>query len=1134
MAARFIYGKTNQPMAQRRLKQNFNEVQAILDAVGQKVDKIEGKGLSANDYTDQDKNKLASVEEDAQENVIEVIESDGVELPIENKTVRIPAHKQSDWSQNDSSGKDYIKNRTHWEENGVVHKLHPKFLDMDASPTSGSTKPVISGGVKEALDGKQDVISDIADIRHGAGLGETAYQKPSAGIPASDLAAGVIPDVSGFITRTVNDLANYYLKSETYTKEEVAALISAIRQFHYEVYAALPATGEGNVLYLIGPTGSGSDKYEEYVYANNGWVKIGDTSIDLSGYVTIEALDQALSGYVTSAALATALAGKVGSETIHNIVELTQAEYDALQTKRGDTMYITTDTTKVYIGSRLIKENVKANEEDIDFDSSDKLQFADRVYNSSTPDGLGYVILRKNKTFAQQVTATNTVYEIRYDFDLNAASVTVPAGCVLKFNGGKLTNGTLVGTLTTISADPVQIFSGVALRGSFDNMSITAEWYGCKADGQTDNHDSLQAACDNAIQIGAAVRLLPGVYVIDESKGAIYIRFSADGQKFELRGAGSQFTTIKTADGSIDRVLARGADPRYMHTFYHIPAYGGVYNVSYAAESIEFIGITFDKNKRGTTASPSSAYAWESNNIFYSVNSFNSKTGTVERYHFEDIVELDKPGSGISFGNNPAKEVVLRRIVDLQETNDWGYREGIYPLFRCDNVTIEECDVRFIQIEPTTSQEATHRSHVRITNSRLGALEWNRPGSAANDSLSVSGCVFDNAYINLSGAGNIVFDRCVLNFTDRNKSNTIWNSPHFTDCTFNFFWDADGYLPNINHRRGNPHPIYTRCSFFTDDIPESPKASQSIFNNSTTASHNSHMTFRDCVFDVKINYYLNGMYAGGHWHFFNCKITMPATQQVFQVGSYASGWGAVDAIDCEFVNDNVIYVLAVPTSDPERGKISGRYTRTNILTRLSGTSNIGLDGSDLILDLAAGTALNVRLPQWTRIFKDGIIYTVLKDEESNETITVTPAYYKCEFVNKFMTTAEREALTGLPAIPIEAYDTTLNKPYFWTGAAWTDNPAVTPVEATQPAGGFAPNVVYNLGELAGDTTFTLAAATDNTILNHYYWAFDTPATAPTITWPTGLTWVGGTAPTIEASTHYEISVIGGVAAYLNV
>lgn len=975
-------------MAQRRLKQNFNEVQAILDAVGQKVDKIEGKGLSANDYTDQDKNKLASVEEDAQENVIEVIEADGVELPIENKTVTIPAHKQSDWSQNDSSGKDYIKNRTHWEENGVVHKLHPKFLDMDTAPTSGSTKPATSGGVKEALDGKQDVIRDLADIRQGAGLGETAYQKPSGGIPASDLAAGVIPDVSGFITRTVNDLANYYLKSETYTKEEVAALIGAIQQFHYEVYAALPATGEGNVLYLIGPTGSGSDKYEEYVYADNGWVKIGDTSMDLSGYVTIEALNQALAGYVSLADFTTLLAAKV-------------------------------------------------NEEDLDFNAADKMQFADRVYNSSTPDGLGYVILRKNKTFAQQVTATNTVYEIRYDFDLGAASVTIPTGCVLKFNGGKISNGTLVGALTTISADPVRIFSGITLGGTLKNESIAAEWYGCVADGTTDNHDALQAACDNAIRAGVAVQLLPGVYIVDEDKGAVYINFGADGQRFALWGAGSQFTTIKTADGSIDRVLARGADPRYMHTFYHIPAYGGVYNVSYAAEAIEFIGITFDKNKRGTTASPSGSYAWESNNIFYSVNTYNSKTGTVDRYHFEDIVELDKPGSGITFGNNPAKEVVLRRIVDLQETNDWGYREGIYPLFRCDNVTIEDCDVRYIQIEPTTSQEATHRSHVRITDSRLGALEWNRPGSTANDSLSVSGCVFDNAYINLSGAGNIVFDRCVLNFTDRNKANTIWNSPHFTDCTFNFFWDSDGYLPNINHRRGNPHPVYTRCSFFTDDLPESPEANQSIFNNSTTASHNSLMTFRECVFDVKINYYLNGAYPGSHWRFIDCKITMPATQQVFQVGSYASGWGAVDAINCEFVNDNVIYVLAVSTSDPERGKISGRYTRTNLLTRSAGTNNIGLDGSDLILDLATGTALNVRLPQWTRIFKDGIIYTVLKDEGSNETITVTPTYYKCEFVNKNMTTAEREALTGLPAIPIEAYDTTLNKPYFWTGTAWT-------------------------------------------------------------------------------------------------
>lgn len=117
-------------------------------------------------------------------------------------------------------------------------------------------------------------------------------------------------DIAGFITRSVSDLANYYLKSETYTKSEVEALIGAIQQFHYEVYTTLPATGKSNVLYLIGPSGTGSDKYEEYVYAGNTWTKIGDTSIDLSGYVTTQALNTALADYTTTSNLNILLAGK--------------------------------------------------------------------------------------------------------------------------------------------------------------------------------------------------------------------------------------------------------------------------------------------------------------------------------------------------------------------------------------------------------------------------------------------------------------------------------------------------------------------------------------------------------------------------------------------------------------------------------------------------------------------------------------------------------------------------------------------------------------------------------------------------------------------------------------------------------
>lgn len=150
---------------------------------------------------------------------------------------------------------------------------------------------------------------------------DTAYQKPSTGIPASDIASGVIPDVSQFITRSVNNLVNYYLKSETYTKAEVQGLIAAINQFHYEIYQSTSAVTnpQGNVLYLIGPTGTGADKYEEYVYANNTWVKIGDTSIDLSGYVTTQALNAALANYTTTADLNTLLAAKQDVLTFDNI-----------------------------------------------------------------------------------------------------------------------------------------------------------------------------------------------------------------------------------------------------------------------------------------------------------------------------------------------------------------------------------------------------------------------------------------------------------------------------------------------------------------------------------------------------------------------------------------------------------------------------------------------------------------------------------------------------------------------------------------------------------------------------------------------------------------------------------------------
>ena len=90
------------------------------------------------------------------------------------------------------------------------------------------------------------------------------------------------------------------------------------------------------------------------------------------------------------------------------------------------------------------------------------------------------------------------------------------------------------------------------------------------------------------------------------------------------------------------------------------------------------------------------------------------------------------------------------------------------------------------------------------------------------------------------------------------------------------------------------------------------------------------------------------------------------------------------------------------------------------------------------------------------------------------------------------------------------------------------------VETSIPSGGLLPDVVYNLGTLTGSVTFSLAAAVTGNV-NHYFWMFDTGSTAPTVTWPSSnFAWADGTGPTITASKHYEISVLNGIATFLEV
>lgn len=141
---------------------------------------------------------------------------------------------------------------------------------------------------------------------------------------------------SGFITNTVNNLANYYLKSETYTQAEVDALIAAIVTIDIQVVASLPISDISTTTIYLVPASDPElqNIYDEYINTDGtsgGWELIGTTAIDLSNYVTTTDLATALASYVTSASLTTILGNYVLSSSLATVA--TSGQYSDLSGK---------------------------------------------------------------------------------------------------------------------------------------------------------------------------------------------------------------------------------------------------------------------------------------------------------------------------------------------------------------------------------------------------------------------------------------------------------------------------------------------------------------------------------------------------------------------------------------------------------------------------------------------------------------------------------------------------------------------------------------------------------------------------------------------------------------------------------
>ena len=165
--------------------------------------------------------------------------------------------------------------------------------------------------------------------------------------------------IANFITKSVNDLTNYYLKSETFTKSEVNALIAAVQQFTYQSVATLPTASADtmNKIYLVPSTNPQTKNVkDEYITISTtdqgtttySWEQIGSTTIDLSGYYTSAqtdaAINTALASYSTTSQMNAAIATAIANFYTKTEIDALIANFITASTQNLTYYYLKTET----------------------------------------------------------------------------------------------------------------------------------------------------------------------------------------------------------------------------------------------------------------------------------------------------------------------------------------------------------------------------------------------------------------------------------------------------------------------------------------------------------------------------------------------------------------------------------------------------------------------------------------------------------------------------------------------------------------------------------------------------------------------------------------------------------------------
>lgn len=172
------------------------------------------------------------------------------------------------------------------------------------------------------------------------------------------------------------------------------------------------------------------------------------------------------------------------------------------------------------------------------------------------------------------INQPNTIYEIRYDFDLNGETINVPENCTLKFEGGSISNGTIRNVI--IYGDYIRCSCNIE-NCSFIPNYVTYTQFGALMNGTSNDYDSirkchefankykLKVVQDNGTIIIHSTSKIPVETDTDLSKCTFLI--SNDyvyGEGYNIQeSADNQFIDVSSIANSNKNIFAKGVNNLY-------------------------------------------------------------------------------------------------------------------------------------------------------------------------------------------------------------------------------------------------------------------------------------------------------------------------------------------------------------------------------------------------------------------------------------------------------------------------------------------------------------------------------------------------------------------------------------------